>query len=125
MRIDRPPTFAYHSSHENAGGEDRPEEARDRPGKAEPEAEDGAGDEHGQEHPRHRQQHHRPDVGAQAMEVGGDRGLEEQDGQEDLDDDLRVEADVGREPFEAFVKRAQAVGFLQDSGSLERLVEAP
>ena len=38
---------------------------------------------------------------------------------------MRFEADVTREIFESFVKRAQAVGFLKDAGSLEHFVERP
>lgn len=38
---------------------------------------------------------------------------------------MRFSADVTREPFDAFVKHAQAVGFLEGAGALERLVEAP
>ena len=44
--------------------------------------------------PGHREQHHRPHVRAQPPEVGGDRGLEQQDGQEDLDDDLGIQGDA-------------------------------
>jgi NitT/TauT family transport system substrate-binding protein len=38
---------------------------------------------------------------------------------------LRFTAEITRDPFDVFVKRAQAVGFLEDAGTLERLVEVP
>jgi NitT/TauT family transport system substrate-binding protein len=38
---------------------------------------------------------------------------------------MRFETDVSREVFESFVKRAQAVGFLKEAGSLEHFVERP
>ena len=44
--------------------------------------------------PGHGEEHDRPHVRAQPAQVGGDRGLEQQDGQEDLDDDLGVEGDA-------------------------------
>ena len=38
---------------------------------------------------------------------------------------LRFESEVGREPFDDFLRRAQSAGFLRDAGSLDRLVERP
>ena len=53
-----------------------------------------AGHGDGDQHAGHREQDDRPHVVAQAAEVGDDGGLEEQDGQEDLEDELGVEGDA-------------------------------
>ena len=75
------------------GGQDRAEQQGEGPRQAQAEVEDRPRHGHGDEHSRDGQQHDRPHVRAQPAQVGGDRGLEQQDGQEDLDDDLGIERD--------------------------------